>query len=117
MQEKIKHLYDQSQRDPEHAHAYHSLVFDIEAFAQRLVFRCAMAAKIAQVEGRDAYTDIMEKYGAETAPNEGGQQLNFHKLGEEIPLVGEEINELTPNPIDDIIAQQLVEQVKRRAVK
>ena len=115
MQENIKHLYDQSQRDPEHAHAYHSLVFDIEAFAQRLVFRCAMAAKLAQVEGRDAYTDIMEKYGAETATNEGGQQLNFHKLGEEIPLVGEELNELTPNPIDDIIASKLLEQVQRVA--
>ena len=112
MQENIKHLYDQSQRDPEHAHAYHSLVFDIEAFAQR-----AMAAKLAQLEGRDAYTDIMQKYGAETATNEGGQQLNFHKVGEEIPLVGEEINELTPNPIDDIIAQQLVEQVRQRALK
>lgn len=117
MQENIKQLYDQSQRDREHAHAYHSLVFDIEAFAQRLVFRCAMAAKLAQLEGRDAYTDIMQKYGAETASNEGGQQLNFHKFGEEIPLVGEEINELTPNPIDDIIAQKLVQQVNQRVVK
>ena len=113
MQENIKQLYVQSQRDREHAHAYHSLVFDIEAFAQRLVFRCAMAAKLAQLEGRDAYTDIMQKYGAETASEESGQQLNFHKLGEEIPLV-EEQNELTPNPIDDIIATKLVEQINKR---
>ena len=110
MQENIRHLYDQSQRDPEHAHAYHSLVFDIESFAQRIVFRCAMAAKLAQVEGRDAYTDIMEKYGVQSATEETEHQLNFHKLGEEIPIVE---NELTANPIDDIIALKLVEQVNR----
>jgi hypothetical protein len=69
-----------------------------------------MAAKLAQVEGRDAYTDIMEKYGAQSATEETEQQLNFHKLGEEIPIVE---NELTANPIDDIIALKLVEQVNR----
>jgi hypothetical protein len=115
MQEKIKQLYDQSNRDAEHAAAYHSLIFDIEGFAQRIVFRCAMAAKLAQTEGRDAYTDIMEKYGT-IKPEESDQkqQLNFHKLGEEIPLVGEEPNELIPDPIDDNIAKKLVELVNSR---
>lgn len=113
MQEKIKQLYDQSHRDGEHAAAYHSLIFDIEGFAQRIVFRCAMAAKLAQTEGRDAYTDIMEKYGASNEPEQSGQQLNFHKFGEEIPLV-EEPNELVPDPIDDETASKLVELINNR---
>jgi hypothetical protein len=61
----IKSLYDQSYKNEDGAKAWHDVVFDIEAFAQRIVFRCAVAAKIAQANGKDAYTEIMEKYGSE----------------------------------------------------
>ena len=88
MQEKIKQLYDSSVRDAENAHAYHSLIFDIESFAQRLVFRCATTAKVAQAEGKDAYAEIMQKYGAEI--QEVPTQLKIHKVGEEIPLVADD---------------------------
>ena len=108
MQNNIKQLYEQSHREAD-TQLLLSQLFDIESFAQRLVFRCATAAKLAQLEGRDAYTDIMEKYGSKQSE----PQLNFHQLGEEIPLV-EEPNELVPNPIDDDIARKLVEQISNR---
>jgi hypothetical protein len=61
----IKTLYNQSYKNEDGAKAWHDLVFDVEAFAQRIVFRCAMTAKLAQAEGKDAYTEIMNKYGSE----------------------------------------------------
>jgi hypothetical protein len=105
MQEKIKQLYTASVRDPEHANAYHSLVFDIESFAQRLVFRCATTAKVAQAEGKDAYAEIMQKYGAEI--EEVPTQLNFHKVGEDIPLVEAD------DTIHPEVAKSLLERITR----
>jgi hypothetical protein len=61
----IKTLYEQSYKNEDGAKVWHDVVFDIEAFAQRIVFRCAMTAKVAQAEGEDAYTQIMNKYGSE----------------------------------------------------
>jgi len=84
----IKQLYNQSYKDEDGANAYHALVFDIEAFAQRLVFRCATAAKLAQLDGDDAYTAIMQKYGAEVTNSK-----NMVIQSGDIPLVGE-TNEL-----------------------
>lgn len=66
----IKQLYDQSYKHEDGAKVWHDQVFDIEAFAQRIVFRCAMTAKIAQAEGRDPYTEIMSKYGSEVQPDD-----------------------------------------------
>lgn len=91
MHPRIKQLYDQSYKNEDGAKVWHDLVFDIEAFAQRLVFRCATEAKIAQAEGRDPYSAIMEKYGSAT--QSGPTNMNIHR--EEIPIVGEEINELS----------------------
>lgn len=62
----IKQLYNQSYKHEDGAKVWHDQVFDIEAFAQRIVFRCAMTAKLAQAEGKDPYTEIMQKYGSET---------------------------------------------------
>jgi hypothetical protein len=61
----IKTLYNQSYKNEDGAKVWHDLVFDVEAFAQRIVFRCAMTAKLAQAEGKDAYSEIMSKYGSE----------------------------------------------------
>lgn len=66
----IKQLYNQSYINEDGAKAWHDLVFDIEAFAQRVVFRCAMTAKLAQAEGKDAYSEIMSKYGSEVQSTE-----------------------------------------------
>lgn len=62
----IKQLYNQSYKHEDGAKVWHDQVFDIEAFAQRIVFRCAMTAKIAVAEGRDPYEEILGKYGSET---------------------------------------------------
>lgn len=61
----IKQLYDQSYHNEDGAKVWHDMVFDIDAFAQRIVFRCAMTAKLAIAEGKDPYSEIMSKYGSE----------------------------------------------------
>jgi hypothetical protein len=65
----IKQLYEQSYKKEDNetilSHA-HSKIFDIDAFAQRIVFRCALTAKLAVAEGHDPYEKIIEKYGVET---------------------------------------------------
>jgi hypothetical protein len=96
MHPRIKQLYDQSYKNEDGAKVWHDLVFDIETFAQRLVFRCATEAKIAQAEGKDAYSAIMEKYGAEIQSGPTSVQIRREEIplvSEEIPLVSEE-NEL-----------------------
>jgi hypothetical protein len=71
----IKQLFDQS--------------FDVEAFAHRIVLRCATTAKLAMIEGKDPYTEIMSKYGGEVAKQ---SHPSIHPG--ECPVIGEEPNEL-----------------------
>jgi hypothetical protein len=83
----IKQLYNQSYKHEDGAKVWHDQIFDIEAFAQRIVFRCAMTAKTALAEGRDPYEEILTKYGTETQVASESRTLQI-KNGE-CPEVGE----------------------------
>jgi hypothetical protein len=87
----IKTLYDQSYKHEDGAKHWHDQVFDIEAFAQRIVFRCAMTAKTAVAEGKDPYEEILNKYGSETQISSEARPLQIQPGT--CPEIGE-INEL-----------------------
>jgi hypothetical protein len=87
----IKTLYNQSYKHEDGAKVWHDQIFDIEAFAQRIVFRCAMTAKTALAEGKDPYEEIIAKYGSETQVASESRTLQIQSG--ECPELGER-NEL-----------------------